>query len=219
MKIIQREILVSGEDAHDFLQGQLTNDISALGPDNAQLAAWCSPKGRAIALFSVRVTADAYVLTAADELVDALLKRLTMFRFRSKVQFAPAPDTIDSKLVEMIRQGVPWIGLSQSEKFTPHMLNLDLLGAISFEKGCYTGQEIVARTHYKGATKRRLFRYRTDSTVADGDKITDGSRAIGEVLNAADSELLAILPVKASRQTLFVNEQPLELLALPYVVE
>ena len=49
-----------------------------------------------------------------------------------------------------------YIGAETSGRFTPHMLNLDRLGAISFTKGCYTGQEVIARTHYKGTTKKHL---------------------------------------------------------------
>ncbi len=53
--------------------------------------------------------------------------------------------------------GMPWLTLATSEQFIPQMLNLDQLGGISFNKGCYTGQEIIARTHYLGKAKRALF--------------------------------------------------------------
>ncbi|MFU8789841.1 MAG: YgfZ/GcvT domain-containing protein [Methylobacter sp.] len=53
--------------------------------------------------------------------------------------------------------GMPWLTAATSEEFIPQMLNLDKLGGISFNKGCYTGQEIVARTHYLGKAKRELF--------------------------------------------------------------
>ncbi|MDC9728759.1 MAG: folate-binding protein [Methyloprofundus sp.] len=53
-----------------------------------------------------------------------------------------------------ILAGIPWLNSSTSELFVPQMINLDKLGAISFEKGCYTGQEVVARTHYLGKNKR-----------------------------------------------------------------
>ncbi len=56
-----------------------------------------------------------------------------------------------------ISSALPWFGSSQSEKHIPQMLNIDRLGGISFNKGCYTGQEIVARTHYLGKVKRALF--------------------------------------------------------------
>jgi|CXWL01.1.fsa_nt_gi folate-binding protein YgfZ len=53
--------------------------------------------------------------------------------------------------------GIPWLNTQTSEEFIPQMLNLDKLGGISFNKGCYTGQEIVARTHYLGKAKREMF--------------------------------------------------------------
>lgn len=56
-----------------------------------------------------------------------------------------------------ILTGIPWVTKATSEEFIPQMLNLDKLGAISFTKGCYTGQEIVARTHYLGKAKRELY--------------------------------------------------------------
>jgi folate-binding protein YgfZ len=56
-----------------------------------------------------------------------------------------------------LQSGLAWLTTASSEQFIPQMLNLDQLGGVSFNKGCYTGQEIVARTHYLGKTKRTLF--------------------------------------------------------------
>lgn len=56
-----------------------------------------------------------------------------------------------------IEAGIPWVCLKTSEEYIPQMLNLDQLGGISFNKGCYTGQEIVARTHYLGQAKRAMY--------------------------------------------------------------
>ncbi|MCK5830402.1 MAG: folate-binding protein YgfZ [Methylococcales bacterium] len=60
-------------------------------------------------------------------------------------------------LFQDICTGIPWLSQVTSEEYIPQMLNIDKLGGISFNKGCYTGQEIIARTHYLGKTKRELF--------------------------------------------------------------
>lgn len=72
-----------------------------------------------------------------------------------------------------IRTGIPSIYSETSEKFLPHEIQLDKLNAISFEKGCYTGQEIIARMHYLGKLKNRLYRARVQSshTPQYGDPI------------------------------------------------
>ncbi|MDD2801237.1 MAG: folate-binding protein, partial [Methylococcales bacterium] len=63
-----------------------------------------------------------------------------------------------------IIDGIPWLTTETSEEYIPQMLNLDTLGGISFTKGCYTGQEIVARTHYLGKAKRQMFVAECDLT-------------------------------------------------------
>ena len=68
------------------------------------------------------------------------------------------------------------------------MLNLDLLGGVNFEKGCYTGQEIIARTHFRGAIKRRMFRFEcAGPPPAPGTRVLAGEQHAGEVVDAATS--------------------------------
>jgi folate-binding protein YgfZ len=92
-----------------------------------------------------------------------------------------------------ILSGLPWLTTETSEEFIPQMLNLDLLGGISFNKGCYTGQEVVARTHYLGKAKRALFLAECDTPFlpAPNSAIIDDStgteQAIGKVLQAQRS--------------------------------
>ena len=210
-------INVTGPDAFTFLQGQLTNDLRRLESEPEILAAWCSPKGRVIWFGTVAAIESGYSLSAPAETAADIVKRLTGFRFRSKFEFDIVNDGITVDPVFLIQNGYPFIGTAQSELFTPHMLNLDLLDTISFDKGCYTGQEIVARTHYKGATKRRTLRFTSESPVAAGDKVSDGTRDIGEVLNAAGTDLLAVVPVDKADTPLTVNGVKLTHLSLPYL--
>ena len=219
------KIIVSGADAFDFLQAQLSNDLRLLEDRDELLAAWCNPKGRVICILRVQRNDGGYRLILPAELAESVLKRLTLFRFRARVELDAEPASADELGIESstdewllanLRDGRPEVWQAQSEEFTPHMLNLDLIGAVSFDKGCYPGQEIVARTHYRGATKRRTHRFRSSVPVAPGDKVSDGERDIGEVLNAIGTDLLAVIPSDKADSALSVNGVALEHLPLAY---
>lgn len=103
---------------------------------------------------------------------------------------APAPLAFDAWRRADIEAGVPVVYPQTSDHFVPQMANLDLLGGISFDKGCYTGQEIVARLHYLGQIKRRLFVCRVAGAAPlPGSGIVAGPAgdAAGEVVDAVDS--------------------------------
>jgi folate-binding protein YgfZ len=208
---------ITGPDAAAFLQGQLTNDIRRLQRDPEMLAAWCNPKGRVIWFGAIWAVESGFGLSVPADRVEDIARRLTMFRFRSKVEIEAVDEgqTVDPAI--LVENGYPYIGTEQSEQFTPHMLNLDLLDAISFEKGCYTGQEIVARTHYKGATKRRMLRFSCEAPVSVGEKVQLDERDVGEILNVAGNELLAVVPLDQADAGLVVSGTPLQHLELPYL--
>ena len=210
-------IKVTGPDAFEFLQGQLSNDLKRLDAEPEILAAWCNPKGRVIWFGAVRAIESGFGLSAATETAEDIVKRMAMFRFRSKVEFEAVDEgqTLDPAF--LVEQGYPFIGAAQVEQFTPHMLNFDLLDAINFDKGCYTGQEIVARTHHKGATKRRTLRFESEAPVSVGDKVSLDGRDIGEVLNVAGNDLLAVVPIEKAEKALTVNGVQLEHRQLPYL--
>jgi len=219
-------IIVSGQDSFDFLQAQLSIDLRSLAKNTVSRSAWCNPKGRVICMPYLAEDADDYILTIPTELVDLVMQRLTLFRFRSKVEFAARiatqkelgfEATVDDWLLENLRAGVPEIWLSQSEKFTPHMLNLDMLDIISLDKGCYPGQEIVARTHFRGTSKRRCLRFESTEPISPGDKISDGQRDIGEVVNAIGNDLLAVVPINKKDEPLEVNGIALRNISLSYL--
>lgn len=218
-------ILASGAEAFDFLQAQLSNDLRLLEHRARLLSAWCNPKGRVICIMRVRQADSGYQLVLPAELTESVRERLTMFRFRSKVDLRSAPATADDLgisgatedwLLDNLRAGRPEVWRAQSEEFTPHMLNLDLLRAVSFDKGCYPGQEIVARTHYRGATRRRTHRFESAQPLSAGDKVSDGERDVGEVLNAIGTDLLAVIPSEKAESPLSVNAVELRHIPLDY---
>jgi folate-binding protein YgfZ len=219
------KILASGSDAFEFLQAQLSNDLRLLEERAELLSAWCNPKGRVICTLRLRRRDEGYEMILPAELADSVLKRLTMFRFRSKVELEPAaaspedlriPGSTHDWQLENLRAGLAEIWQAQSEQFTPHMLNLDLIGAVSFDKGCYPGQEIVARTHYRGNSKRRTHRFESAEPVSAGDKVSDGERDIGEVLNAIGTDLLAVIPSDKADEALYIDSAEIRHVPLDY---
>jgi hypothetical protein len=101
--------------------------------------------------------------------------------------------------VEDIEAGLPEVLQATAGEFVAQMLNLDAIGGISFDKGCYTGQEIIARAHYRGQVKRRMQLFHTDhiGTLAPGQRVTlgDGRRAqvvMAELIEEGGQEFLAV---------------------------
>jgi folate-binding protein YgfZ len=109
------------------------------------------------------------------------------------------------------------ISTANSALYTPHMINLDRCGAISFEKGCYTGQEIVARTEHRGRSKRRTMHFQCDAPeLAIGDALKDGDNEVGTVVNAIGKQCLAVVPLDVANKRLGIRGHPAILQALPY---
>lgn len=297
-------IRVEGEDAETFLQGQLTCDVREVTPTHASFGAYCTAKGRALALFRVISCGGGYMLMLPRDTLEATLKRLRMFVLMSKVTLVdmseewvvaglsakglggtlaaaglelgpeagagaeagnvcavrpveavndeaerallvgPANDVIsqckalDARAADRdgwrlldIRAGLPVIYAANSEAFVPQMLNLHALGGISFKKGCYTGQEVVARMYYLGKLKRRMYRAHTaDGQARVGADIyaagDAGGQSVGRVVEVCTAdggfELLLVAQTAAVDKGSLCLESPqgpaLALLEIPYIV-
>ena len=210
-----------GADARKFLQGQLSNDVNALGGDELMLAGLHNPQGRVLALLRLAAPApDHIVALLPAELAENAGAVLRRYVLRAKVIIGP--EISAAALAELsarmpavaalldshsrarnIAAGIPQVYLSSSGEFVAQMLNLDCIGAISFSKGCYTGQEIIARSHYRGRTKRRMQRFVSAGTVAlaagDVVQLSDGRSArIVDAIALADgrTEFLAVAPLE-----------------------
>lgn len=95
--------------------------------------------------------------------------------------------------------GLPRLPAGQREQWTPQQLSLERLQAFSVKKGCYPGQEIVARTHFLGKAKRGLVLFEASAAVAPGAEVADATRAVGSVVSASESGrhlALAVLPLE-----------------------
>jgi folate-binding protein YgfZ len=122
-----------------------------------------------------------------------------------------------------IRLGIPAITSAVADRFVAQMLNLDALGAVSFDKGCYPGQEVIARVHNLGGVKRRARRYTAPGAPpAVGAPVQAAGAAAGEVvrnaITASGCELLAVVDHAAVSALLTCGGATLRELPLPFDV-
>ncbi len=104
---------------------------------------------------------------------------------------APELPALDAKAWRRLEvtSGVPRITAATVEQFVPQMVNLERVGGVDFQKGCYPGQEIVARSQYRGTIKRRMHLFATDGAAEAGQELfhsEDPSQPAGMVVNAAN---------------------------------
>jgi folate-binding protein YgfZ len=246
-------VVVRGGDAIQFLQGQLSQDVSQMQDGDAVLAGLHNAQGRCVAAPRVvRVTREQYLLVVPADLAEAMRSLLSRYVLRARVKLEeaspawrvygatgpdaaaaastrlsmamdasgmrqlivaprgePLPDgdvvTRENWRLDDIADGLPEIRAATSGLFVAQMLNLDLLGAIAFDKGCYTGQEVIARAHYRGQVKRRMQRFFTasDAVLAPGLKLKLADGRAAQVVIAAPGEsggqeFLAVAPMPAA---------------------
>ncbi len=246
-------IRIGGIDAETFLNGQLCNDIGALADGQTQLTALNSPKGRVLAILHLCRSKDGFNAILPREIAEAVVNELKRYVFRAKLnieitdlevigcqdntdglslrvagELPPSDRTEDSRSWELlcVNRGLPEVYAVTREKFVAQMLNLDLLHGISFEKGCYTGQEIIARTQNLGRIKRRMLLFETDNhaVVVGDDVITDGKIA-GTVVRSAKndnrSRVLAVIRLEQKAKQLTAGDDNAALVPvdLPYPIE
>lgn len=283
-------IAVEGEDARDFLQNQLSNDVQQVSEQRSQLSSYNTAKGRMLTILRLFLSNGVYYMSMPAELVEPTVKRLRMFVLRSKVKLTPVADTRirigvsgpnchqilkqlnlevsrDSNSVSVtqnliclhipgpqtryemigssediaplwqqlhkqtqavgspawrlldIYAGIPCLHSGTVEQFVPQMVNLQLIDGVSFKKGCYPGQEIVARMHYLGQLKKRMYRVHVDANDAPkaGDHLfessTDNTQSVGQVVEAQASpfggfDVLAVIQIAAAEQySLHLNDR------------
>ncbi|MCC2667316.1 MAG: ygfZ, partial [Gammaproteobacteria bacterium] len=160
---------VEGVDAKKFLQGQLTCNMEEVLPSQVHLGAHCNPQGRIISLFRIFFYEDAYYLQMPHVMVPIALQAFKKYAVFFKVFLSDSINEFaclgyNAELLSSSQaNGIyPTIYPETSEKFLPHELGLQHTHAISFNKGCYTGQEIIARMHYRGKLKNQLCRASID---------------------------------------------------------
>ena len=172
----------------------------------------------------LRLAPDRFEIVTTPEQAPVLWEKLNK---DAKPVGAPCWDWLE------IKAGVPVITPATQEQFVPQMANLEAIGGVSFQKGCYPGQEIVARTQYLGKLKRRMFLAHIQSAtpIMAGDELFSADMAeqsSGMVVNAAPSpdggfDLLAVLQMSSveagSVHWKALGGPVLEILPLPYTLK
>jgi tRNA-modifying protein YgfZ len=223
---------VTGIDARKLLQGQLTCNLDEL--DARQLGAHCNPQGRVLSLFRISAVGDSYYLEMPAEILPTALQALKKYAVFYKVELSDASAELDQistaaalSLNEWktsnIEAGIPAIYAATSGKLLPHEINLPELNAVSFNKGCFTGQEIIARMHYRGQLKKRMYRARVTAKTAPvpGADIYAEQGPAGTVVDSCketgDSYQVLVVANQENQQ-LFLDPdkiEPLEFVSLP----
>ena len=193
--------------------------LQAMGLD---LAAEADSVTGSDSLLAIRLSDGRAELWAPAEQAEPLRARLSE-QLREAI--------LNDWLLAQIRAGIGQVTGMTRELFIPQMINLQAVGGVSFKKGCYTGQEIVARMQYLGKLKRRLYRLRvaSEQPPAPGSELFSPVHrsAVGEVVLAAASEdgveLLAVLQEDAALDGHIhlgsLEGLPLDLLDLPYALD
>jgi len=164
----------------------LPSTLGLFGPGTSALCGEapgaCRQHGARVLLRSGR---QQWQLIAAD---DAPLSDGDLHHWCGEAALAPAEAaSAEGWYAEELAGGHYAIEAADRERYTPQALNYDELGLVAFDKGCYTGQEVVARLHYKGRSKHRLQIYRAagDADIDIGEDLRREGAAIGEVLRRA----------------------------------
>ena len=161
---------------------------------------------------------ETWQITHGNDLTAIRLNSSQVLLTGSSTALAALGNTVSTGAPEVwlradITQGFPLVTAATSEHYVPQMVNLDKLGGVSFKKGCYPGQEIVARTHYLGKIKRHLYRLRAPQAITTGAEVRSAvlnDQACGSILSAAPTEAgdgwlaLAVLQQDAANGDLYI---------------
>jgi folate-binding protein YgfZ len=209
-------VRVSGPDAADYLNRMLSNDVLALGPGDACDALLLTAKARIIAPLRVlRRSDDDFLLATEPELGQRVRDELLRFRFAAKAEIEPEeheawlvlggdevlderPEGAEVGEDELerwrIEAAIPSWGAELDETILPAEAGLTETH-VSFTKGCYPGQEPIARQHYRGKVNRRLRVLEVES-AQPGDEIRLGEKVVGRITSAVPGRALGYVRVE-----------------------
>lgn len=212
-------IRVAGPDARDYLQRMVSNDVEALAVGDACDALLLTAKARIIAPVRVLRRADEdYLLSTEPGLGETVRALLVRMRLRAQCEIEPeqhdawhtlegaeiidtppAAQIVADEMYERLRieRAIPLWGRELDDGILPAEAGLDTTH-ISFTKGCYPGQEPIARQHYRGKVNRRLRVFDIDGSASPGDEILSGEKVVGRITSAVDGVALGYLRTETS---------------------
>lgn len=174
-----KTIQIAGPDAETFLQGQCTCDVPTLS-EKPLFSACCNHKGRMLANFWIWRDADVFFLQLPNTMAILLRDHLQKYIVFSKATIEMLDNTIT---IKKPNDTPIWVVPETSEQFIPQMMDMEKNGGVSFTKGCYIGQEIVARTEHLGTLKRHLYQLTVHS-----DDIK-----VGNTISNAENQILGVV--------------------------
>jgi folate-binding protein YgfZ len=221
---------VAGPDAADYLQRMVSNDVEALRVGEACDALLLTAKARVIApLRIVRRADDDFLLSTEPELGERVRTELVRMRFAAKAEIEPekhqawivlgGEEVLDERPVGdevgeeelerwRIESGIPRWGREIDDRILPAEAGLDETH-ISFSKGCYPGQEPIARQHYRGKVNRKLRVLEIDGDAQQGDELLLNGKKVGRITSTVPGLALGYVRVEVP------NDVQLELGAKP----
>ncbi len=257
-RLTRDAVVVEGPDALGYLQGQLSQDVAALGVGESAWSWLLAPQGKVDALVRVARSGEERLVVDTDPgWGAAVLDRLTRFKLRTRAGFeratlevlavragtgegkalvalwaggeavdlvgteAPGPGrelTAEEWEAERIAAGVPVMGAELTERTIPAETGLVPV-TVSFTKGCYTGQELVARIDSRGGNVARHLRLlRSAEPLGPGAELVAGAKVVGTVTSASPLGPVALGYVGRAVEpgaTLDADGIPVEVVALP----
>jgi len=208
---------VAGPDAADYLQRMVSNEVEALGPGESCDALLLTAKARVIApLRIIRRAAEDFLLSTEPELGETVRTELVRMRFAAKAEIEPEeheawlvlggeevlderPDGAEVGEEELerwrIESGVPRWGHEIDDRVLPAEAGLDETH-VSFSKGCYPGQEPIARQRYRGKVNRRLRVLDVEGDAAPGDELLLDGKKVGRITSAVSGLALGYVRVE-----------------------
>tara|TARA_R110000782_G_scaffold186176_9_gene276415 strand:- start:2794 stop:3807 length:1014 start_codon:yes stop_codon:yes gene_type:complete len=152
--------------------------------------------------------------------IEALIKNISHFKDNVSMAGIHIWNLLD------ILAGLPWVTSLTQEQYLPQMLNLDALKGLSYQKGCYPGQEVIARLHYRGEVKKRLSLIQSAQPLSiDKHLISEQSNSkVGTIINAAThpdglSYALAVIDLDKLNDKLLIENKAISIIELPSDIE